>query len=84
MRKSFVSNQPIVYSFNKKYDGSLKDLIKLEYKTTPDSLNILGISTTNMNGNLERDSTSEMSLNKALTYAKQKYSIHSFAKTERS
>jgi hypothetical protein len=39
--KIFVSNQPIVYSFNKKYDGSLKDLIKLEYKTTPDSLNIL-------------------------------------------
>jgi multimeric flavodoxin WrbA len=27
-----------------------------------------------MNGNLERDSTSEMSLKKALTYAKQKYS----------
>jgi multimeric flavodoxin WrbA/nitrite reductase/ring-hydroxylating ferredoxin subunit len=71
--KIFVSGKPIVYSSNKKYDGSLKDLIKLEYKTTTDSLNILGISTTNMNDNLERDSTSEMSLNKALLYAKEKY-----------
>src|SRR5574342_926875 len=71
--KIFVSTQPIVYSANKKYDGSLKDLIKLEYETTPDSLHILGISTTNMNSDLERDSTSEISLNKALSYARQKY-----------
>ena len=71
--KIFVSTQPIVYSANKKYDGSLNDLIKLEYETTPVSLNVLGISTTNMNNNLERDSTSEISLNKALSYAKQKY-----------
>ena len=53
--KILVSNQPIVFSANKKYDGSLKDLIKLQYETTPDSLNILGISTTNMNQNLKRD-----------------------------
>lgn len=62
-----------MYSANKKYDGSLKDLTKLEYDTTPNTLNVLGISSTNMNPNLEKDSTPEMSFNKALSYAKQKY-----------
>ncbi len=71
--KIFVSDKPIAYSSNKKYDGPLNDLIKLEYETTPTSLNIFGISTTNMNNNLERDSTSDLSLNKALIYAKEKY-----------
>lgn len=71
--KIFVSSQPIVYSSMKKYDSPLKDLIELEYQTTTNSLNILGISTTNMNDNLNRDSTSEISLNKALSYSKEKY-----------
>lgn len=71
--KIFVSSQPIVYSSKKKYDSPLKDLIELEYQTTTNSLNILGISTTNMNDNLKRDSTSEISLNKALSYSKEKY-----------
>jgi len=51
----------------------LKDLIELEYQTTTNSLNILGISTTSMNDNLNRESTSEISLNKALFYSKEKY-----------
>jgi nitrite reductase/ring-hydroxylating ferredoxin subunit len=63
-RKIFDSSQPIVYSSKKKYDSPLKDLIELEYQTTTNSLNILGISTTNMNDNLNRESTSEISLNK--------------------
>ncbi len=71
--KIFVSDKSITYSSNKKYDGLLNDLIKLEYETTPTSLNILGISTINMNNILERDSTSELSLNKALIHAKEKY-----------
>src|SRR4026207_968679 len=71
--KTFISSQPIVYSSKKKYDSPLKDLIELEYQTTTNSLNILGISTTSMNDNLNRESTSEISLNKALFYSKEKY-----------
>jgi len=50
-----------------------KDLIKLDYQTTPDSKNILGISTTNMNDALPRYSTSEAALEIALDYAKEHY-----------
>jgi hypothetical protein len=42
----------------------LEDLIQLKYQTTGTSLNILGISTTNMNDNLARFSTSEDALEK--------------------
>jgi nitrite reductase/ring-hydroxylating ferredoxin subunit/multimeric flavodoxin WrbA len=55
------------------YSPLLNDLIKLKYLTTKDSLNILGISTTNMSRNLPRFSTSEDALEKSLTYAKEKY-----------
>lgn len=51
----------------------LDDLIHLRYQTTPDSLNILGISATNMNNDLPRYSTSEASLEMALSYAQTKY-----------
>ena len=51
----------------------LEDLINLRYQTTPNSLNILGISTTNMNNQLERFSTSEDALEKALKYASESY-----------
>ena len=61
----------LTFSSKKKYDSSLKDLMELKYQTTTNSLNILGISTTNMNDNLERESTSEISLNKALSYSKE-------------
>src|SRR4030095_4113700 len=42
-------------------------------QTTADSLNVLGISTTNFNTSLPRYSTSEAALEKALVYAKEKY-----------
>lgn len=51
----------------------LEDLEKLHYQTTPDSCNVLGISTTNLNNGIPRFSTSETALEKALQYAGQKY-----------
>lgn len=51
----------------------LEDLVKLKYQTTPDSLNILGISATNMNNGLPRYSTSEAALEDVLEYAKEKH-----------
>jgi nitrite reductase/ring-hydroxylating ferredoxin subunit/multimeric flavodoxin WrbA len=52
-----------------KRDDPLADLRNLAYQTTPTSLNVLGISTTNMGTQLERYSTSEAALEKALQYA---------------
>lgn len=61
--KIFVSEKPIVKAKRAVHDTNpLEDLEKLKYETTPDSLNILGISTTNMNENLPRISTSENAL----------------------
>jgi nitrite reductase/ring-hydroxylating ferredoxin subunit len=70
-----ISEEPIVQSKKATHDLSdLADLIDLKYQTTGTSLNILGISTTNMNDNLARFSTSENALEKALAYATEKYS----------
>jgi nitrite reductase/ring-hydroxylating ferredoxin subunit/multimeric flavodoxin WrbA len=70
----FISVEPIVKAKKASHDlSSLIDLIDLKYQTTKTSLNIVGISTTNMNENLERFSTSEDALEKALGYAKEKY-----------
>ena len=44
----------------------LEDLEKLQYQTTADSCNVLGISTTNLNNGIPRYSTSEAALEKAL------------------
>jgi len=69
-----VSDEPVVKARHAKHDLSvLDDLIHLKYKTTPTSLNILGISTTNMNDDLSRFSTSENALGNALEYAVEKY-----------
>jgi len=69
-----VSDEPIVAAKKAQHDLSmLEDLIKLQYQTTPTSLNILGISTTNMAGALPRFSTSESALEKALAYATEKH-----------
>jgi nitrite reductase/ring-hydroxylating ferredoxin subunit/multimeric flavodoxin WrbA len=69
-----ISEEPIVQSKKATHDLSdLADLIDLKYQTTGTSLNILGISTTNMNDNLARFSTSENALEKALAYATEKY-----------
>ncbi len=72
--KIFVSDKPIVKAKRAVHDTNpLEDLEKLKYETTPDSLNILGISTTNMNENLPRTSTSENALIKSLDYAKENF-----------
>ena len=70
----FISEEPIVQVKKAQHDLSeLDDLIKLKYQTTPTSLNILGISTTNMNDELSRYSTSESALENALKYATEKH-----------
>ena len=67
-----ISEQPIVKAHREMHDLKvIEDLIKLDYQTTPDSKNILGISTTNMNNDLPRYSTSEAALEMALDYAKE-------------
>lgn len=69
-----VSEAPVKKAHRELHDLSIiEDLVKLQYQTTPESKNILGISTTNMNGALPRYSTSEAALSIALDYAKEKY-----------
>jgi nitrite reductase/ring-hydroxylating ferredoxin subunit/multimeric flavodoxin WrbA len=70
----FVSEEPIVKAHRAHHDSPLlEDLIKLKYQTSPTSLNILGISTTNLSPKLPRFSTSEDALEKSLGYAQEKY-----------
>lgn len=52
---------------------SLSDLRELKYQTSPSSLNILGISATNMNSKSPRISTSETALESALDFAKKEF-----------
>lgn len=67
-----ISEQPIVKAHREMHDLKvIEDLVKLDYQTTPESKNILGISTTNMNDALPRYSTSEAALEMALDYAKE-------------
>jgi nitrite reductase/ring-hydroxylating ferredoxin subunit/multimeric flavodoxin WrbA len=67
-----ISEQPIVKAHRELHDLKIiEDLIKLDYQTTPESRNILGISSTNMNNALPRYSTSEAALELALDYAKE-------------
>jgi multimeric flavodoxin WrbA len=54
-------------------DNPLQDLAELRYESTRSSLNILGISCTNMNQNLPRKSTSDEALQDALEYGSEKY-----------
>lgn len=69
-----VSENPIAYPEKiESKENPLQDLIDLQYQTSNFSLNILGISTTNMNKDLPRISTSELVLDDALKYAKEKY-----------
>ena len=66
-----VSEQPIKKAHRELHDLKvIEDLVKLQYQTTPESKNILGISTTNMNSSLPRYSTSEAALELALNYAR--------------
>jgi nitrite reductase/ring-hydroxylating ferredoxin subunit/multimeric flavodoxin WrbA len=67
-----VNEQPITKAHRELHDLKvIEDLVKLEYQTTDNSKNILGISTTNMNDALPRYSTSEAALEMALNYAKE-------------
>jgi nitrite reductase/ring-hydroxylating ferredoxin subunit/multimeric flavodoxin WrbA len=67
-----VSEQPVKKAHRELHDLKIiEDLVKLQYQTTPDSKNILGISATNMNDALPRYSTSEAALEMALDYAKE-------------
>ncbi|HKC35080.1 MAG TPA: Rieske 2Fe-2S domain-containing protein [Chitinophagaceae bacterium] len=67
-----ISDQPIVKAHRELHDLKvIEDLVKLEYQTTAESKNILGLSTTNMNNALPRYSTSEAALEMALDYAKE-------------
>lgn len=69
-----VSAQPVKKAHRELHDLKIiEDLVKLRYETTPQSKNILGISTTNMNNGLPRYSTSEAALELALDYAKEKH-----------
>ena len=66
-----ISEQPITKAHRELHDLKvIEDLVKLDYQTTAESKNILGISTTNMNNDLPRYSTSEAALEMALDYAK--------------
>jgi multimeric flavodoxin WrbA/nitrite reductase/ring-hydroxylating ferredoxin subunit len=66
----FVSEAPVVEAFRAVHDKDpLADLRNLDYQVDPSSLNVLGISTTNMNRDLPRPSTSESALQAALDFA---------------
>lgn len=68
--KVYISEEPVVKAKKVTHlDPSLKDIAELKYQTTPDSLNILGLSTTNLNKDIPRYSTSEAALEKALEYS---------------
>jgi nitrite reductase/ring-hydroxylating ferredoxin subunit/multimeric flavodoxin WrbA len=72
--KIFVSASPIVLPLKAEHKNNpLQDLVMLRYETTRSSLNILGISSTNMNQNLPRKSTSDEALRQALEYGREKY-----------
>lgn len=65
-----VSEEPFTKAFRALHESDpLADLRKLDYQTTEKSLNVLGISTTNMNRDLPRPSTSETALQSALDFA---------------
>jgi nitrite reductase/ring-hydroxylating ferredoxin subunit/multimeric flavodoxin WrbA len=70
-----LSEQPIVRAKRAEHDHSaIKVLKALQYQTTIDSINILGISTTNMAKGAARESTSEHALLQSLEHAEQHHS----------
>lgn len=69
-----ISTQPVKKAHRELHDLKvIEDLVKLQYQTSPESKNILGISATNMNEALPRYSTSEAALEMALDYAKENH-----------
>jgi len=69
-----ISEVPIIKAKAAQHkDYPLNDLKDLKYETSPDSINVLGISTTNLNKNIPRTSTSETALINALDVAEKDF-----------
>ncbi|NTV99131.1 MAG: Rieske 2Fe-2S domain-containing protein [Chlorobiaceae bacterium] len=69
-----VSSEPQHEGFKAVHeDERLADLTNLVYRTTSTSLNVLGISTTNLNSGIPRLSTSETALQSALEFAESQF-----------
>jgi nitrite reductase/ring-hydroxylating ferredoxin subunit/multimeric flavodoxin WrbA len=68
-----VSEQAVTKAVKALHEDDLDDLRKLQYQTTPNSLNVLGISTTNLNAEIPRPSTSDLALEEALAFAEEEY-----------
>lgn len=69
-----LSEEPVVKAHREHHNHPLlENLMKLRYQTSENSLNILGISATNLSAGLPRFSTSEDALEKSLAYAAEKY-----------
>lgn len=69
-----ISEKPIVNAKAAQHDHpEIVDLVGLKYQTTSDSLNVLGISTTNLNPRIPRPSTSETGLELALGIARTEF-----------
>ncbi|HLF65273.1 MAG TPA: nitrite reductase (NAD(P)H) small subunit [Saprospiraceae bacterium] len=68
-----ISDTPVVAAVKAQHEDAIDDLRKLQYQTTPDSLNVLGISTTNLNRDIPRATTSENALERALEFARSEF-----------
>lgn len=69
-----VSDEPRVKALKGVHaEDTLADLRELAYETTPTSLNVLGLSTTNTNDAIPRYSTSERALDLALGHAREQF-----------
>lgn len=74
INKILISEKPVIKAKAAPHlNNPLIDLERLNYQTTNDSLNVLGISTTQMNDSIPRPSTSEDALIKSLAHAKEKF-----------
>lgn len=70
----FVSEEPVQKAFKAVHEHDpVAHLRELKYETGPGTLNVLGISTTNMNNALPRASTSELALEQALKIAEEDF-----------
>lgn len=69
-----ISDELLNKPFKAKHETDpLSDLRNLEFQTKSDSLNVLGISITNLNNELPRTSTSELALQNALQIAESEF-----------
>ncbi|MCI0448925.1 MAG: NAD(P)H-dependent oxidoreductase [Chlorobi bacterium] len=69
-----VSEKTIVNAKAAQHDHpEIADLVQLKYETGPGTMNVLGISTTNLNKRIPRPSTSEEGLNYGLELAEKEF-----------